>query len=56
MEKIKKKEHIIGDYIIEEVEECVYKEPDLWVGKIGEEGRIYIGTNWYDAVRAIEQR
>ena len=56
MEKIKKKEHIIGDYVIEEVEECVYKDPDLWIGKVGEEGRVFVGTDWDTAVRAIQER
>ena len=56
MEKIVKREHIIGDYVIEEVEECVYKEPDLWIGKVGEEGRVFVVSDWDDALSVIRKR
>ena len=55
MEKLTKHEHIIGDYVIEEIQDCVYHKPDLWIGKVGEEGRVYVGTDWDAVMEQIQQ-
>ena len=33
-----------------------WKEPDLWIGKVGEEGRVFVGTDWDDALSAISEQ
>ncbi|MBQ1348993.1 MAG: hypothetical protein IIY58_06555 [Aeriscardovia sp.] len=53
MEKITKHQHIFGDYVIEEIQECRYGKADLWIGKVGEEAREYIGTDWNEAMAHI---
>ena len=54
MEKITRREHIIGDYVIEEIQECRYGKADLWIGKVGDEAREYVGTDWDAAVAQVQ--